>query len=152
MDKKNITQRHRPSAWSYIQQNFNTTFARAEKAHVMTALLWFFVSATAGTITGLAVPLIWENRFALGLGVFLIIQFLVVTPIRMWRDAVWVAKCGLCRISRTPKGANQTGLPCGPRLTFRGYFPSCSRNDERHPSLMDHDGRPIHLRELTITS
>ena len=91
MDKKNISQRHRPSIWAYFRQNCSTTFARAEEAHVMAALGWLFVSAIIGTATGLVMPLIWEYRLALGLGVFLVIQFGVITPIRMWRNAVWVA-------------------------------------------------------------
>jgi len=56
----------------------------------MASLGWLFISAIVGTITGLTVPLIWEQRLAIGLAVFLVVQFGVITPIRMWRDAVWV--------------------------------------------------------------
>ena len=91
MDKKNISQRHRPLVRTYFRQNFETTFATAEKAHVMVAIGWLFLCAIVGTITGLSVPFSWEYRLAIGLALFIVVQFGVITPIRMWRDAVWVA-------------------------------------------------------------
>lgn len=91
MAKSVVSKRHRPSIRAYFSQNFSTTFARAEEAHVMAALGWLFVSAIVGTIAGFTIPLIWEYRLAFGLGVFLVIQFGLITPIKMWRDAVWVA-------------------------------------------------------------
>lgn len=90
MAKPVVSKRHRPSVRSYFRQNIATTFARAEEAHVMAALGWLFLSAIFGTITGFAVPLAWEHRWAIGLAVFIIVQFGIITPMRMWRDDVWV--------------------------------------------------------------
>ena len=32
----------------------------------------------------------WNRWFLIGIAVFLILQFLIITPCRMWRNAVWV--------------------------------------------------------------
>ena len=62
----------------------------------MISLLFLVVSAIIGVISGLTAPEIndklepWNLRVAIGLVVFLIVQFVILTPIRMWRNAVWV--------------------------------------------------------------
>jgi hypothetical protein len=91
MAKLAISDRHRPSKRNYFIHNFKTTFDIVEKAHVMVALGWIFVSAIVGLVTGLVVPFSWEYRLALGLALFIVIQFGVITPMQMWRNAVWVA-------------------------------------------------------------
>jgi hypothetical protein len=66
------------------------------KAKTMTALMFVFVSAIIGFIGGLEAPKFgeilssWESRVTFGLIIFLILQFGLFTPFRMWRDAVWV--------------------------------------------------------------
>ncbi|MFC2032958.1 hypothetical protein ACFLUB_00295 [Chloroflexota bacterium] len=62
----------------------------------MVSLVFIVSSATLGIITSLTAPEInaylepWSLRIAIGFTVFLIVQFLILTPIRMWRDSVWV--------------------------------------------------------------
>lgn len=97
MGKRVISQRHKPSVVSYIRQNFKTTFAITEKAELMVALGLLVVSAVLGFIGGLSAPEIsnrlapWHMRVAVGLTIFVVVQFLIITPFRMWRQAVWVA-------------------------------------------------------------
>jgi hypothetical protein len=101
MGEKTISQRHRPSVKSYIQQNIYTTFAITEKAELMVALGLILFSAILGLIGGLSAPIIndilapWQLRLSIGLVVFIIVQFLIITPFRMWRKAVWVANIEL---------------------------------------------------------
>lgn len=63
----------------------------------MAALAFIFISAGLGFIGGLTAPSIsgiltpWNLRVAFGLIVFMVIQFGIITPFRMWRQSVWVA-------------------------------------------------------------
>lgn len=97
MDKKNISQRHRPSVKTYIWQNIKTSFWVTEKARATMTLVLLLSSAILGYIGYLTAPEINEFlstsniRIAFGLVVFLVFQFLVFTPCRMWRESTWVA-------------------------------------------------------------
>ena len=61
------------------------------------ALVFVFVSAGLAILTSFTVPQLtdrldpWELRTSLGIGVFILVQFGILTPMKMWRDAVWVA-------------------------------------------------------------
>ena len=63
----------------------------------MVSLLFVVISAGLAAATSLTAPQLndrldpWELQAALGILAFIFAQFLVFTPIRMWRDAVWVA-------------------------------------------------------------
>src|SRR3990170_2282884 len=97
MGKQFVSERHKPSFGSYLRHNLKTTFAVAEKAELMTALGWILVSAVLGLIGGLSAPAInnvltpWQLRVAFGFIVFIVIQFGIFTPFRMWQKATWVA-------------------------------------------------------------
>ncbi|HEX9896273.1 MAG TPA: hypothetical protein VGA85_01250 [Dehalococcoidales bacterium] len=102
MGNKVISQRHKPSWISYLRENFNTTFAITEKAELMAALGLIFLSAMLGLIGGLSAPIIneilnpWQLRVSIGLVVFIVVQFGIITPFRMWRKAVWVVNVEKC--------------------------------------------------------
>ncbi|MBI2853470.1 MAG: hypothetical protein HYX87_00935 [Chloroflexi bacterium] len=52
------------------------------------AFLAVVLSLSAPQISGLFQS--WDLRIAFGMAVFVIVQFGLLTPLRMWRDAVWV--------------------------------------------------------------
>jgi len=97
MQSRTVIKRHRPSFWSYIRQTGRKSFTFSEFAEGLVSLGLLILSAVLGIITTLTVHEIndilepWSFRVAIGLVVFLIVQFLIITPYRMWREAAWVA-------------------------------------------------------------
>jgi len=80
-----------------LGHNLKKTFAITEKAEFMVAIGFILLSATLAMIGGLSAPIItnaiavWQLRLAIGLTLFVVIQFGIITPFRMWREATWVA-------------------------------------------------------------
>lgn len=96
MQHRVVIKRHHPSLWAYFRQSWQVTIAFSEKLEGMVSLLLLIASAALGVITSLTAPEIsdslepWSIRVAIGVAVFLVVQFLILAPIRMWRNAVWV--------------------------------------------------------------
>ncbi|MFC1944502.1 hypothetical protein ACFLX5_03290 [Chloroflexota bacterium] len=96
MGKQYISERHKPSITTYLRQNFKTTFAITEKAELMAALCFILISAALATIGGFSASSISDRldslsiQIAVGITVFVGVQFGVLTPFRMWRKSVWV--------------------------------------------------------------
>ena len=63
----------------------------------MTALGFLFLSAVLGFTGWLTAPKIsealmtWEWRVGFGIFIFVLVQFGIITPFRMWRASTWVA-------------------------------------------------------------
>ena len=72
------------------------SFGMVERTEAILTIALLLVSAALAVIGSLTAPQIsdaledGELRVTLGIVIFLIAQFLVFTPSRMWRDAVWV--------------------------------------------------------------
>ena len=96
MPRRTVAQRHRPSLWAYAKHNFRMSFGMVERTEAMLTIALLVVSAVLATIGSLSAPEISDTlespnlRVAVGLAIFVVFQFLVFTPARMWRDAVWV--------------------------------------------------------------
>ncbi len=64
----------------------------------MATVGYILLSAFLAVIAGISAPKISETlasfdvRLAIGLTVFIIVQFGIITPFRMWQQSVWVAK------------------------------------------------------------
>ena len=94
MGKRIISERHKPSFKSYIRQNLKTTFAFAERVEFMATLGLLLLSTVIALIGGLSVSQFseeWQIGLAVGLAIFILVQFGIITPFRMWRKSVWVA-------------------------------------------------------------
>ena len=97
MGKSYTSERHKPSFISYLMQNLKTTFAITERSELMTAFGLISLSAFLALVGGLVAPRIsetltaWQLRVAFGLILFVVIQFGIITPFRMWRKSTWVA-------------------------------------------------------------
>lgn len=97
MPKRLISIRHRPSFTTYLWQNAKISLAVAERAELMLNLVLLLLSMGFGIAGGLGIPEIvkklepWPWPFVLGFIIFVVIQFGIVTPFRMWRKSVWVA-------------------------------------------------------------
>ena len=54
------------------------------------------LSAVIGVLSSLTIPEIderldvWQWRVGIGIAAFLVVQFLILTPMRMWKDATWI--------------------------------------------------------------
>ena len=63
----------------------------------MVSLLYIAVSSILAVLVYFNVDKVWSDfeewyiRFGIGVIVFILVQFVLLTPIRMWRGAVWVA-------------------------------------------------------------
>lgn len=96
MARRKARLRHRPSLLSYAKENIRTTFRFSERTQAVITLIALLVSAAFGTIGGLTAPEInealepWNLRIAFGVGIFVLVQILGITPFRMWRESVWV--------------------------------------------------------------
>jgi len=55
--------------------------------------LRFLLGISAPKINDILAP--WDLRLAFGLVVFLVVQFGIITPFRMWRESTWVANVEL---------------------------------------------------------
>lgn len=91
-----LTQRHRPSVWAYFRELWRTSIAFSERAEAMTSLALIALSIVFATATSITAAEIntrlatWQWRVGLGLITFVVVQFVLLTPIRMWRNAQWV--------------------------------------------------------------
>lgn len=97
MARRTVAKRHRPSIWTYARRNVATTFDISDRAEAALTLVLLTVSAGVAGIAAVSAHE-WSNRLAdwnslatFGITIFLVMQFLIITPCRMWRDAVWVA-------------------------------------------------------------
>jgi hypothetical protein len=96
MPNRAVTERHHPSVWAYLRQLFLTSIAFSEKAGGMMSLLFMTTSVLVGLVMSLTAPEInkhldpWSFRVSTWILGSLIVQFLVIIPISMWRNAVWV--------------------------------------------------------------
>lgn len=94
---RSVAKRHRPSWLAYIRRNIGTTFSISERAEAMLTLLFIAISAglaTAGSFTASEISNQlegWNLRIAIGFVIYISLQFGFFTPMRMWRDAIWVA-------------------------------------------------------------
>ena len=96
MQRRFTTKRHRPSVWAYFRQVWRASIAFSERLEGMVSILYLVVSSTLAVIASFVVHNIWSDfevwylRIGIGIVVFILVQFVLLTPIRMWRDAVWV--------------------------------------------------------------
>ena len=97
MARRFVTRCHRPRWYTYFAHLGRMSISHSLPVEGMKSLAFIASSATLGLLSSFAIPELdnrldpWQWRVGLGVTAFVILQFFILTPLRMWTDATWVA-------------------------------------------------------------